>query len=260
MNDFSQPQCAKPALNVAQDGVGGCFLADRGSKRRCRSLAILAALLSFGGCLRGDAVIDFRNFIEGVLDAPVYDVDGVTKLEGNRFFVALFADWTIPFLERGPTSMSSVGFVSPFQTGTNAGYWVPQNWTIPGATPGQRIWVLVMVFSTQPCFEACPNIFWGSSKPFPIVLQATPTPLTGLESFNLGPQWFGVRRQGGDLVMSWLNQGNATYSLEATTDLGAAGSWKEFWRGSGYYPAGNFMSVTNAIIDEQQFFRLRMWR
>src|SRR5436309_12821057 len=90
MNDFSQPQCAKAALNVAQDGVGGCFLADRGSKRRCRSLAILAALLSFGGCLRGDAVIDFRNFIEGV----------------------------------------------------------PQNWTIPGATPGQRIWVLVMVFST----------------------------------------------------------------------------------------------------------------
>ena len=91
-------------------------------------------------------------------------------------------------------------------------------------------------------------------------LQATPTPLTGLESFNLGPQWFGVRRQGGDLVMSCLNQGNATYSLEATTDLGAAGSWKEFWRGSGYYPAGNFMSVTNAIIGEQQFFRLRMWR
>jgi hypothetical protein len=211
-------------------------------------LAILAALLSFGCCLRADAVIDSRNFIEGVLDAPVYDVDGVTKLEGNWFFVALL---TLP----------SDGVVSPFQTGTNAGYWVPRNWTLRGATPGQRIWVQVMVFSPQPCFELCPNILWGSSKPFSIVLQETPTPLTGLESFNLGPQWFGVRRQGGDLVISWLNQGDAaTYSLEATTDLGAAGSWNEFWRGSGYYPAGNLMSVTNAITGEHQFFRLRMWR
>src|SRR5437667_3681739 len=136
MNDFSQPQCAKPALNVAQDGVGGCFLADRGSKRRCRSLAILAALLSFGGCLRGDAVIDFRNFIEGVLDAPVYDVDGVTKLQGNQFFVELFANWM------------PVGIAAPFQTSANAGYWIPQEVTLPGAMAGQQIWVLVRVYGT----------------------------------------------------------------------------------------------------------------
>jgi hypothetical protein len=225
-------------------------------------LAILAALLNYGGCLRGDAVIDFRNFIEGVLDAPVYDVDGVTKLEVDRFYVSLVADWTIPFLESGPTSLAPVGALLSFQTGTNAGYWVPQDLTLRGATPGQRIWVLVMVFSEQPCLydPPCPLILWGRSKPFSIVLQETPTPLTGLESFNLGPHGFGVRRQGGDLVIRWLNQGDATYSLEATTDLGAAGSWKEFWRGSGHYPAGNLMSVTNAITGEHQFFRLRMWR
>ncbi len=246
---------------VCKAGRKSQSLFTRDSRYRFQPLVALAVLLGFIASLRGDAIIDFRNFIEGILDAPVYDVDGVTKVDGEQFGVTLFVDLT-PFTERGPTSLFPVGFTGGFQTGPNAGYWWPWEVIVPGATVGQRIWVQVLVSSPQPCLfdEPCRNILWGVSKPFSIVLQETPTPLTGLESFSLGPQWFGVQRDGCDLVISWLNQGDVTYALEATTDLADAGSWKEFWRGSGYYPAGNFMSVTNAIAGERRFFRLKMWR
>jgi len=198
-------------------------------------------------CLRSDAIIDFRNFIEGVLDAPVYDVDGVTKLQGNQFFVELFANWM------------PVGIAAPFQTSANAGYWIPQEVTLPGAMAGQQIWVLVRVCGTLLGFET-QVVGWGQSKPFPVVLRDSPTPLVGLESFNVGPQDFHAEREGDNLIIRWSAFGNGTYLLQSTTDLAAAGSWKEVWRGSGVYPHGDLISVTNTIVGEQRFFRLKMWR
>src|SRR2546430_37015 len=227
----------------------------RRSRYRYQPGAALAVLMGFIVCARGDAIIDFRNYIEGVLDARVYDVDGVTKLQGNQFYAQVYV---APGRE-GPFR-APVTPPSPFLTGANAGYWWPQEVTFPDVAPGQQIWVLVQVFETLPGFEIQPRVLWGVSKPFSIVLRDTPTPLVGLESFSLGPQWFGFERRGGDLVVRWLNQVNATYSLESTTDLAAAGSWKEVWRGSGVYPGSDLISVTNAIVGEQRFFRLKMWR
>lgn len=235
----------------------------RGSRRRCRTSLALAALMGFSICLRGDATIEFSNFIEGVLDAPVYDVDGVTKLQGDGFLVSLLVDRT-PFRESGPTSLAPVGFSSPFQKGTNAGYWIPQEVTLPGATAGQRIWAQVRVYESPPLHPAWPapppSTLWGTSKYFSIVLQDSPTPLVGLESFNLGSQDFRVERNGDNLIIRWFAFGNTTYSLQTTTDLTAAGSWNELWRESGVYPNGGSISVTTAIAGEQRFFRLRMWR
>lgn len=250
---------AKPVLRKtggdrgARSGSNTLFTT--GTRRTCQPLAALAVLMGFIVCLRGAAIIDFRNLIEGVLDAPVYEVDGVTKLQGSQFW----ANVVVAPRRDGP--LTPVGFASPFQTGANAGYWLPQEVTIPGVAAGQQVWVRVVIGETLGGFEQQPQLLWGMSKPFPVVLRDTPTPLMGLESFSLGPQLFGIKRRGGELVISWLNLGNVTYSLESTTDLTTAGIWQEFWRGSSSYPAGNLMSVTNAIVaGEQRFFRLKMWR
>ncbi len=130
---------------------------------------------------------------------------------------------------------------------------------------GQRIWVQVWVFEQLPGFEVQPTVIRGTSKMFSVVLLDSPTPLLGLESFSLARQDFGVEdfhveRHGGDVLVRWLNYGNATYSVESTTHLTSAGSWTELWRGSGGSPGAGGVSVTNAIADEQRFFRLKMWR
>ncbi|HKS37487.1 MAG TPA: hypothetical protein VJW76_09880, partial [Verrucomicrobiae bacterium] len=101
----------------------------------------------------------------------------------------------------------------------------------------------------------------ASSKPFSVVLRDTPTPLVGLESLRLGSQDFRVERHGDNLIIRWNAYGNTSYSLQATTNLAAAGSWSELWRGSNAaYPNATGISVTNAIAGEQRFFRLMSWR
>jgi hypothetical protein len=174
-------------------------------------------------------------------------------VQGSDYFAQIFM---APGKE-GPY-VSAASPPSPFLTGTDAGYWWPREVTAPGFTAGQQIWLLIRVYSTQFCnFDRPCSIFRGQSKPFPVVLRETPTPLTGLEPFSLGPQWFDIRRQSDGIVISWINQGNVTYSLETTTDLADAESWTEVWRGSGDFPTGEVMSVTNAIDGERRFFRLR---
>ncbi|HKS37486.1 MAG TPA: hypothetical protein VJW76_09875 [Verrucomicrobiae bacterium] len=194
----------------------------------------------------------FGNHIDGVLDAPVYDVDGVTKLQGEHYFASLWAG-------SSASSMAPVGGPARFQTGTNAGYWLPQQVTLPGATAGQRIYVQVRII--EPVFGTeFQSVAWGSSKVFSVVLQDSPTPLVGLELFRLGLEYFRVERQGSDFIIRWRDQANVTYSLETTTDLTDARSWNVLWQGTGVYPADGTISVTNAIAGEQRFFRLKLWQ
>jgi hypothetical protein len=208
--------------------------------------------MAFMVCSRGDAIIIFSNYIEGVLDAPVYDVDGVTKFQGESDFSAVL------FVGLSPGTLTLVGSVF-FQTDTNAGYWQPLEVTVPGATAGQRVWVQVAVSQRLPEFWPPRSAVWYISKVFSLVLRDTPTPLIGLESFNLGPQDFRIERQGDDLVIRWGAFGNATYILESTTDLKSAGNWTEIWNRSDNW-AGSPMTVTTAITGQQRFFRLRVLR
>jgi hypothetical protein len=61
--------------------------------------------------------LDLRNRIPGVLDAPVYDFDGVTRLASAQFLATLYVSG------KGPDSLSPVGSPLYFGTGPNAGYW-----------------------------------------------------------------------------------------------------------------------------------------
>ncbi len=73
--------------------------------------------------------VNFVNRITGVIDAPVYDLDGKTPLEGDRFIAQFFA---------GPTALTlgPVGSPVAFGTGLRAGYFPGEERSIPTVPPG----------------------------------------------------------------------------------------------------------------------------
>lgn len=98
-----------------------------------------AALFSFLLVLHahGQATVNFANRITGTLDAPVFDVDGVTRLAGSAFRARLYA---------GPTegSLAAVGSAVPFRTGAGGGYvdtGGESTRTVASVAPGGRVYV-----------------------------------------------------------------------------------------------------------------------
>ena len=141
----------------------------------------------------GPGMIDFRNFIPGVLDAPVYRADGTNRLSGMIYWAQLFA---------GPDerSLQPWGSALPFGEGEMAGYWDDfgdpsvRVKAVPFA-PGQRIAVQVRAWEQSGGWTEVmpPPRLHGESPVFHLTLLDTPTPLIGLEPFSL------ERRQSGDL-------------------------------------------------------------
>ncbi len=84
----------------------------------------------------GGGTIDFRNynFWSGVtnLNAPIFDVDGVTGLAGSHYVAQLYAG---PSLDK----LRAAGQPTPFQTGFYAGYFVPQILTLANVPPGNDV-------------------------------------------------------------------------------------------------------------------------
>ena len=92
--------------------------------------------------------IDFRNHIPGVLDAPVFDLDGSTRLAGELSWPSFIFPGAMIL---GLSYRCLVRRL--FQHGEKAGYWVPQQLDLSDfVAPGDRIWVrsapgeLVQVF------------------------------------------------------------------------------------------------------------------
>jgi hypothetical protein len=67
-------------------------------------------------------------------NAPIYDVDGATRLEGTNFLVQVYA---------GPAAqiLRPVGAANSFFTGTHAGYLRAVYVEIPDVAPGQKVYV-----------------------------------------------------------------------------------------------------------------------
>jgi len=84
-----------------------------------RAAAVL--LLSLAGCApslclaQTTAQIDFRNRIPGLLDAPVYDADGITPLAGSNWYAQLWAG-------NAPDNLAPIGVPIRFLEGAEAGY------------------------------------------------------------------------------------------------------------------------------------------
>lgn len=85
--------------------------------------------------------VDFRNFGGGI-DAPVFDVDGVTRLQGSAFLAQLYA---------APVGgeLAAVGAAKPFRTATAAGYIDSRTDSVrylPGVRPGGQASLQIRVW------------------------------------------------------------------------------------------------------------------
>ena len=139
----------------------------------------------FGG------TVNFVNRLVGTLDAPVMDVDGITRLAGAGFVAQLYA---------GPTAEDLVPILptSPFRTGNLAGYWAPgtnSSRELPNVGPGRtaflqvRVWELTAGASFDAAAAASGRV--GVSEVFTVVTGGAGVPPTlpadmlGLKPFHL---------------------------------------------------------------------------
>ena len=147
----------------------------------------LPAMLTVGTSNSGGGQINFANwFITSKTNAlPDFDVDGSTLLNGSEYVAQLYA---------GPdlASLRPVGQPTPFKSGFDAGYFVPQLLTLGNVAPGSNAVVQVRAWDTAfgPSYEAARALGgrFGKSPIFQIAAGgngAQPAYLQGLQSFSL---------------------------------------------------------------------------
>jgi hypothetical protein len=155
-------------------------------------LAVAACVLAVLSAY-AQGTVDFKNkatTATGALDAPVFDVGGIVKLEGPNAWAQLYA---------GPTAdaLVAVGAAAPFRTGTGAGYWnaAPDTGrTIASVAPGAAAFVQVKAWkgaagstfdsATERGLSAVFNVTTGGAGSPP----SLPSALVGLQSFSLVPE------------------------------------------------------------------------
>jgi hypothetical protein len=185
----------------------------------------LPATLVVTNSAAGGGSIDFRNraFGNPTRDAPVFDIDGFTRLSGSNYVAQLYA---------GPSAeaIRPAGNPSPFRTGTVAGYFVAQIVTIPNVAPADIAFSQVRVWEvgkgdTYEEARARGGKFGRSA-----ILQnwvggglIPPQPLTdltsfqlqaGMPQFNVGIIEFLERQPGGVIVWSLKGEPGFRYSVE----------------------------------------------
>ncbi len=196
-----------------------------------------------------------------MLDAPVYDFDEVTRLGAREglFLAALYVSAS------SPDSLTPVGQVMTFLTGTNAGYWgyeppQPVEVTLSGVSLGQRVWYKVLVLEDLSGIEEQRVFLLGQSKVYSMVVTNSVMPLVGFESFSLTPEELRIRRQGDQVMIEWDYRGARQYNLEATGSLRPPVQWQTVFTRASYGDPYEVISVTNALTSTPQFYRLERWR
>jgi len=234
-----------------------------------RPVGLLAISFSVLTVIASDAVIDFRTFIPGVLDAPMYRADGTNRLSGPRYGAELLFGSS-----EGSVAPASTRVALPFSEGEWAGYLgrdepVPR--VLPGFKAGDRVWFQLRALEEYPGFripeDFPPPLFYGWSEIFSLIVSNTPTPLVGLKSFSLSVADLRIRRQGDQTVLRWdAGGGLVSYDLEMTDSLHIPGSW----RSSGLKPAleiqgdrgwGSWRAdwvLTNSIGQGAVFYRIKL--
>jgi uncharacterized repeat protein (TIGR02543 family) len=131
--------------------------------------------------------VNFVNRITGTLDAPVFDTDGVTKLD-DRYVAALY----------GGTSASTLAQAGPpiaFRSGVGVGYFPGEERSIASVPPGATAFVQVKAWrlADGPTHEAAvaAGAKAGESRVFSVTTgnfgspPSLPSVLIGLQSFQL---------------------------------------------------------------------------
>ena len=130
----------------------------------------------------------FLNRVTGTpgVVAPIYYIDGITRLSGNGFLAQLYAGASPAFLE-------PIGDPLSFRTGPGAGYFeangIDHTRVIKTVGIGETAWIEVRAWevATGPTWESA----WirGASPMFSQVtggvFPSVPTTMVGLQSFSL---------------------------------------------------------------------------
>lgn len=162
-----------------------------------RILAGIACLtLCVGAFAQG--TVNFNNNVPGA-PAPVFDVDGTTRLEGTDYLAQLFAG-------PDPDSLSAWGAALSFRTGLGAGFFNPSSspegasrsigTVAPGSTANIEVRVWQTVGGTHTSYDSAfaGGALTGRSAVFTVVTggagdpPSLPANLVGLTSFSLVPE------------------------------------------------------------------------
>src|SRR5947208_2700042 len=133
-----------------------------------RLVGVLCLITSVGAFAQGQ--LDFRNrnaTVTPIIDAPITDIDGTTKLSGAGFLAQLYFSTT-----GASGSFTAVTDpAAPFRTGAGVGYWdygADFARTLPGVAAGSSVWFLVRVWdAASGSFAAAqtrPGGKWGQSN------------------------------------------------------------------------------------------------
>ena len=202
------------------------------------------------------------NDVPGVVDAPLYDMDGVTRLS-SRFDVQLFVDYG-PFAEAGPTALLAIGVPVTCMDGERAGYFDAGVVEIPWAAPGDKVWAVVRVSASVPTNwgpDFQPPIRCGESPPFIVTLGESPAPLEGLVSFRLNGQDCSASEENEKITISWVNLYPFVthYLLESGPSV-TGNLWTKIFDGAASSDTYALMSVTVVKEEAVRFFRLKVTR
>jgi hypothetical protein len=180
----------------------------------------LSARLVVTNAIDGGGKINFANqaLFPSSLDAPVFDIDGVTRLGGSNFLAQLYGG---PSLEL----IRPAGQPSPFMPGFSAGYFRSKIVTLPTVPPGSNAIVQVRAWdaSKGSSYEEARALGgkFGKSELMTVTVGGGLTPpanLDGLQSFSLRagmPQFASgqlafVEQQPGN-VLVWSHRGEVGF-------------------------------------------------
>jgi hypothetical protein len=148
----------------------------------------LPATLSVGETNQGGGMVVFQNKVPGgmpPIDAPVFDIDGFTRLNGGTCQAQLYAGPTLEWLR-------PVGQPAAFRTGFSAGYVVPQTITLANVPPGGSFVAQVRAWdgAVAGSYEAARALGGKFGKSGILSLTAgggwlLPAFLVGLQNFSL---------------------------------------------------------------------------
>jgi hypothetical protein len=157
-----------------------------------KKLLTLVGVLAISASLSAQGTVNFANAGGGV-NAPVFDVDGTTRLAGTDFMAQLYAG-------ASADSLAPVGNATSFLTGGGAGYFNGGVVAVPTVAPGATGFFQVVAWATQggthtsyaAALAAGANA--GQSTVFSTGTggvgepPSPPLALVGLQSFNLVPE------------------------------------------------------------------------
>jgi hypothetical protein len=162
-------------------------------------------------------MIDVRNPLPGIVDAPVYLADGVTRVD-HAYFASSYNSVVVAQLYIGEdeSSLFPVGPYMPMGSGDTAGYWDPganSVITFPGIGPHETICARIEVVELTAGPGGSKIVQCGRSQVMELKTADEPVPLTGLQSFRMLPPSLEVYLHEDDVVVSgW---GYMLYHLEA---------------------------------------------